>query len=989
MANKKMDVEELELSRVIAPEIKNDDFYETIRSLAATEDLRYVLEIGSSSGGGSTEAFVKGLSDNPGSPQLFCIEISKPRFDLLKKTYEHKGFVHCYNGSTVSVDDFPSPKTVAEFYEGIDTVLRKYPLTQVLSWLGQDIEYVAHAGVEAGTIERIKAEHGIEHFDMVLIDGSEFTGEVEYEKVRGATLVLLDDTNTYKCYNVRKELLADPWYDVIADNQELRNGYSAFRRRKTPKVSGQGLPIHFFTIVLNGEPFIRYHEDVFSRLTVPWHWHVVEGVAALKYDTAWSVAAGGRVSDEVHNRGRSNDGTSAYLDDLAARYPENVTLYRKPLDEFWDGKREMVNAPLPNIKEECLLWQVDNDELWTLEQIEKVHAMFAAEPDRTAAYYWCWYYVGPTKIISTRYNYAQNPKQEWLRTWRFRPDAVWAAHEPPILVTDPVSKIDIAKINPFMHEEMERVGVVFHHFAYATEAQLQFKETYYGYRDARTQWRALQAQTRSGALKGYFDWVSDQTMFDEVANYLVAPIANRDEATGHWSFATPNAPPAPVDRASVARPRIVVDGIYWQHLSSGIGRVWKNLLEQWVASGFAENVIVLDRAGTAPRIDGIHYWSVPAHDYAAVGADSLMLEETCRLLDADLFVSTYYSTPTTTPSFFCGHDMIPEVLGFPLDAEAWREKHRAILHAAGHSMVSSNSADDLARLYPSVERHRIHVTPVGLDPVFARPVDTVIAAFRKTHGLGNRPYALMVGERTGYGGYKNGLLAFRAMELVPDEHRMILVCVGGQPEIEAELRREAPHVELRHLTLNDAELVTAYAGAHALLYPSIYEGFGMPPLEAMATGTPVIVCNNSSIPEVVGDAALFVDEVNPFEMRDAIVALFDPAVRADHVARGIARAAEFSFAHMAQILADGLRETHCRLVTGEAKRPDSAWDELRATQQRLEASRAATAEAGTNGSAVIKVRGAAAPDRFAPKRSFSKKFSREIRRVLQQIVGKK
>ena len=101
----------------------------------------------------------------------------------------------------------------------------------------------------------------------------------------------------------------------------------------------QTLPIHFFTIVLNGEPFIRYHEGVFRRLTVPWHWHVVEGVASLQHDTAWSVASGGHIPDSVHARGRSNDGTSAYLDDLARRLPENVTVYRKPLDEFWSGKR--------------------------------------------------------------------------------------------------------------------------------------------------------------------------------------------------------------------------------------------------------------------------------------------------------------------------------------------------------------------------------------------------------------------------------------------------------------------------------------------------------------------------------------------------------------------------------------------------------------------------------------------------------------------------
>ncbi|MBK4722805.1 hypothetical protein JJL56_28515, partial [Azospirillum sp. YIM DDC1] len=252
----------------------------------------------------------------------------------------------------------------------------------------------------------------------------------------------------------------------------------------------EALPIHFFTIVLNGEPFIRYHERVLAELPFDWHWHVVEGVAALKHDTAWSVASGGKVLDSVHDQGRSNDGTSAYLDDLAARFPDRVTIHRKPPGEFWDGKRAMVNAPLPHIATPGLLWQIDADELWTAEQIRTVHALFQANPKRTAAYYWCDYFVGPERIIATRHNYAQNPQQEWLRTWRFEPGMSWAAHEPPVLV-DAAGR-DLARIDPFTQDEMEEAGVVFQHFAYVTEAQAAFKESYYGYKDARAHWRRLQ-----------------------------------------------------------------------------------------------------------------------------------------------------------------------------------------------------------------------------------------------------------------------------------------------------------------------------------------------------------------------------------------------------------------------------------------------------------------------------------------------------------------
>jgi hypothetical protein len=136
-----------------------------------------------------------------------------------------------------------------------------------------------------------------------------------------------------------------------------------------PGHAGVDVPVHFFTIVLNGEPFIRYHLDVLRQLPFRWHWHIVEGVASLVHDTAWSVDAGGRIDQAAHAGGLSVDGTTAYVDEIASAEPERISVYRKPGGVFWDGKREMVSAPLENIREECLLWQVDADEYIRLEQI--------------------------------------------------------------------------------------------------------------------------------------------------------------------------------------------------------------------------------------------------------------------------------------------------------------------------------------------------------------------------------------------------------------------------------------------------------------------------------------------------------------------------------------------------------------------------------------------------------------------------------------------
>lgn len=940
MTKKEQDLEDSDLSKIIAPEIKNDPFYELIQQLSSSEDLTHVLEIGSSAGGGSTEAFVDGLSKNSGSPQLYCIEISKPRFQELVRTYSNYEFVHCYNRSSVRVDEFPSPAEIRSFYENNESGLRKFPLALVLDWLRQDIEYVGKSGVDADAIETIKSEHDISVFDLVLIDGSEFTGSVEYEKVRGAKLILLDDTNTYKCWDVRKKLMSDPYYDVIADDQSLRNGYSAFRKRSTPRQIDDELPIHFFTIVLNGQPFIRYHEEMLRHLNVKWHWHVVEGVAALKHDTAWSVATGGHVDDSIHKDGRSVDGTSEYLDDLAKRFPENVTIYRKEPSVFWDGKKEMVSAPLAGIEEECLLWQIDSDELWTTDQVHAVHELFMNDPDRTAAYFWCDYFVGSDKIISTRYNYAQNPNQEWLRTWRFKPGSYWIAHEPPTLAwqADSTSEAsDLAKINPFRHDETEAVGAVFQHFAYVTEAQLRFKETYYGYKNAMAQWQELQEQTRPGLLRDYLAWVPDATMFDAASYFGIRPIARAKQDGNGWEFSVATQSEDKIEiPPATARPRIAIDGIFWQYLSSGIGRVWENLLREWVKSGFADNVVVLDRAGTAPRLPGVHYRSIRAHDFAATGADSLYLEEVCKELDADLFVSTYYSCPTSTPSVFAGYDMIPEVLSFPLEDQTWKEKELAIRHASAHTMISENSARDLKQVYPDLDDSRIHVAHVGVAPEFDRPLQSEIDEFRTKYELGDHDFALMVGERVGYEGYKNGLLAFRAAAGLPDDRKLILVCVGGHEVIEQSLIDVAPGLDVRRLKLDDDELKSAYAGAHALLYPSKYEGFGMPPLESMACGTPAIVCKNSSLPEVVGGAAIFVDENDPSETVEALLKLYDKDYRTDLVEKGHAQAAKFTFEHTARKMAEVFLHNHTQPAPSMTLTTGAIWTQLRELQRQMQ-----------------------------------------------------
>jgi len=222
---------ESELDRIIAPEVKNDVFYAAIFRLAQQEDIATILEIGSSSGDGSTEAFVLGMKRNRKKPTLYCMELSTPRFNALKRRYKNVPAVRCYQVSSIPLKAFPQESEVISFYRNVPTNLNQYACDRVIGWLRQDIDYVKAAGVPQNGIEIIKTENNITNFDMVLIDGSEFTGMAELKLVYGARYILLDDINAFKNYNNYMQLIIDPNYELIEKNVELRNGYAIFKRK--------------------------------------------------------------------------------------------------------------------------------------------------------------------------------------------------------------------------------------------------------------------------------------------------------------------------------------------------------------------------------------------------------------------------------------------------------------------------------------------------------------------------------------------------------------------------------------------------------------------------------------------------------------------------------------------------------------------------------------------------------------------------------------
>ena len=320
------------------------------------------------------------------------------------------------------------------------------------------------------------------------------------------------------------------------------------------------------------------------------------------------------------------------------------------------------------------------------------------------------------------------------------------------------------------------------------------------------------------------------------------------------------------------QPKIAIDGVFFQLYRTGIARVWKSLLEEWANTEFGNHLVVLDRVGSAPKVEGISYYQIPAYDYNNTDADRQMLQQVCDELGAELFISTYYTTPLETPSVFMGYDMIPEVVGADLNQPMWQEKQRGIAHASAFLTISEHTAKDLLEYYPEIDLATVTPALCGVQPVFKPAQPSDIEKWSTEHGI-TKHYFLLVGAG---GGYKNTILFWQGFAQLTNNGDFDIVCTGAAGIDAEEYSTYAPGSQVHCLQLEDRSLNLAYAGAIALIYPSKYEGFGLPIVEALASGCPVITCHNASIPEVAGTCAIYIDDTSIEEMTQALTNVQQP-----------------------------------------------------------------------------------------------------------------
>jgi alpha-1,3-rhamnosyl/mannosyltransferase len=200
---------------------------------------------------------------------------------------------------------------------------------------------------------------------------------------------------------------------------------------------------------------------------------------------------------------------------------------------------------------------------------------------------------------------------------------------------------------------------------------------------------------------------------------------------------------------------------------------------------------------------------------------------------------------------------------------------------------------------------KITAIPLGVESMFRPLSSDETRAVLSSHGLEHGRYFLTVGTLEPR---KNLSLAIRAYSALPESIRKLypLVVIGMKGWHSAEIERLiSPLAQAGYLRqlgyVPREDLAVLMAGATALIYPSIYEGFGLPPLEAMACGTPVICSNVSTLPEVVGDAGILIDPSDEVGLRERMYALTeDKKLWADLSSRARERSLRFTWKNCAQ-----------------------------------------------------------------------------------------
>ncbi len=351
--------------------------------------------------------------------------------------------------------------------------------------------------------------------------------------------------------------------------------------------------------------------------------------------------------------------------------------------------------------------------------------------------------------------------------------------------------------------------------------------------------------------------------------------------------------------------RLVIDGQRLTERRTGVGRCLESLLADWSESGWPLEetlLVVRDPKGLrhVPTCPGLHTVVVgqrwPGVIWENFGLRRLLRKGDLLFAPANFVPWTWHGATVAVL-----YDTLPWSVpsSFPWYVRlrfGWR--YRMAARRASRIIVPSQAtARDIHRVH-AIPVSRIEVAYPGPEPRF-RPLPTDAAEVinaRRAAGLDELPFFLFVGKRSKRRNVPALIEAFAHHRSRFPRHRLVFVGPDGKlglPGIDSGI------VAMGHI--DELTLHGLYASALGLIYPSDYEGFGLPVIEAQACGCPVVTLANSALVESGGDAAYYLDTASPTDLCGALDALaIDDDLRASLVVRGLANASRFhreTFAH--------------------------------------------------------------------------------------------
>lgn len=360
--------------------------------------------------------------------------------------------------------------------------------------------------------------------------------------------------------------------------------------------------------------------------------------------------------------------------------------------------------------------------------------------------------------------------------------------------------------------------------------------------------------------------------------------------------------------------RIGFDGRALHSPAAGVRRYASALLPALLSRGDVEVVALGGDPVSLPR--GVLHVEAPLHPPTNLGWTLVGLPLAARRARIDVLHAPAYTAPAwgAPPIVLTIHDVSyarrPEWYPYRSDL-ARRAFYRRSAHAARVILTDSEfSAREIVAAY-GVSRERIVVARLGVDGRFSPGGALEAGALPREIA---QPFVLHVGDL-----HERRNLATAVHAVIGARRRLggasplSLVLAGVDRGVGEALRAtaadaNAPDAVVTLGPVSEDLLLSLYRCASALVYPSLYEGFGLPVLEAMACGTPVIASRAASIPEVLGDAGLLVDPIDVPAWIEAIVSVVsDEHHMATMRSRGLARAAEFTWARTAQLTLDAYR----------------------------------------------------------------------------------